>query len=104
VLLLLLIFIYVLLGMELFAQRKGQVQTDTALIDYPRYNFNDITSGAIVIFTLLTGENWDQTMFQFAHTEGANNGYIAIMFFISFVIIGVMIFLNLFLAILLENF
>ena len=32
------------------------------------------------------------------------SGYIAIFFFISLVIIGVMIFLNLFLAILLENF
>lgn len=69
--------------------------------EYPRYNFNDIASGAIVIFTLLTGENWDQTMLLFAHYDG---GYTAILFFISFVIIGVMIFLNLFLAILLENF
>jgi hypothetical protein len=49
---------------------------------------------------VLTGENWDSTMFQFARSHG----YIAILYFISLVIIGVMIFLNLFLAILLENF
>lgn len=39
-------------------------------------------------------------MFQFANQEG----YVAIFFFISLIIIGQMIFLNLFLAILLENF
>ena len=39
-------------------------------------------------------------MFQFAKTHG----YVAIFFFISLIIIGVMIFLNLFLAILLDNF
>lgn len=66
----------------------------------PRSNFNSFISSFIVIFTVLTGENWDQTMFQFALL----NGYVAIFFFISLVIIGVMIFLNLFLAILLENF
>lgn len=39
-------------------------------------------------------------MFEFTRQQG----YIAIFFFISLIIIGVMIFLNLFLAILLENF
>jgi hypothetical protein len=39
-------------------------------------------------------------MFQFTKSHG----YIAIFYFISLVIVGVMIFLNLFLAILLENF
>jgi hypothetical protein len=39
-------------------------------------------------------------MFQFAKSHG----YISIVFFISLIIIGQMIFLNLFLAILLENF
>jgi len=39
-------------------------------------------------------------MFQFRHTHG----YLSIVYFFSLIIIGVMIFLNLFLAILLENF
>jgi hypothetical protein len=52
------------------------------------------------VFTILTGENWDSTMFIYAKSHG----YVAIVYFISLVIIGVMIFLNLFLAILLENF
>jgi voltage-dependent calcium channel L type alpha-1D len=53
-----------------------------------------------VVFTILTGENWDQTMITFRHTHG----YLSIVYFFSLIIIGVMIFLNLFLAILLENF
>ena len=66
----------------------------------PRNNFKNFLNGFILVFTVLTGENWDSTMFQFARSHG----YIAILYFISLVIIGVMIFLNLFLAILLENF
>ena len=96
VLLFLLIFIYVLLGMELFAKRT---KIDSSA-DEPRNNFNNFFTGFILIFTVLTGENWDSTMFQFAKTHG----YMAIFFFISLIIIGVMIFLNLFLAILLDNF
>ena len=53
-----------------------------------------------MVFTILTGENWDQTMFEFRHTHG----YISIVYFFTLIIIGVMIFLNLFLAILLDNF
>ena len=96
VLLFLLIFIYVLLGMELFAKRSKSESID----DEPRNNFKNFFTGFILIFTVLTGENWDATMFQFAKTHG----YVAIFFFISLIIIGVMIFLNLFLAILLDNF
>jgi hypothetical protein len=43
-------------------------------------------------------------MISFAHTLGPNYSFMAVMFFVSFIIIGVMILLNLFLAILLENF
>jgi voltage-dependent calcium channel L type alpha-1D len=102
VLLFLLLFIYVLLGMELFAKRSVD-NRNTSLTDYqeyPRANFDNFFNGFVVIFTVLTDENWDGTMFQFAKS----NGYSAIFFFISFMIIGVMIFLNLFLAILLDNF
>lgn len=95
VLLFLLMFIYVLLGMELFAQ---QIEVDSPSGN--RANFNNFLNGFIVVFTVLTGENWDDTMFKFAKMKG----YLAVIFFISLVIIGQMIFLNLFLAILLENF
>lgn len=96
VLLFLLMFIYILLGMELFARKPSDYLDNSP----NRSNFNNFFNGFIVVFIVLTGENWDDTMFKFAKQRG----YIAIFFFISLVIIGVMIFLNLFLAILLENF
>jgi len=37
-------------------------------------------------------------------TSARSKGYIAILYFVSLIIIGVMFFLNIFLAILLENF
>jgi hypothetical protein len=58
VLLFLLIFIYVLLGMELFAKRTKSDPNDD-----PRNNFNTFFTGFILIFTVLTGEDWDSTMF-----------------------------------------
>ena len=104
VLLFLLIFIYVLLGMELFADRTANALSQSiSLAEYvetPRANFNNFFNGFILIFTVLTGESWDMNMLIFARKYG----YSAIFFFVSFVIIGVMIFLNLFLAILLDNF
>jgi Ion transport protein len=104
VLLFLLMFIYILLGMEIFAMRRTKIE-DGNMVNVPetntfRNNFNTFFNGLIIVFTVLTGENWDDTMFQFAR----KHGYIAIFFFISLIVIGVMIFLNLFLAILLENF
>ena len=63
-------------------------------------NFRNFLNGFVFVFTVLTGENWDSNMFIYAKSHG----YIAILYFVSLVIIGVMIFLNLFLAILLENF
>ena len=90
--------------MELFADRSANANGNSlSLIDYvetPRANFNNFFNGFILIFTVLTGESWDMNMIIFARTYG----YSAIFFFVSFVIIGVMIFLNLFLAILLDNF
>jgi magnesium-transporting ATPase (P-type) len=90
--------------MELFADRSANANGNSlSLDDYvetPRANFNNFFNGFILIFTVLTGESWDMNMIIFARTYG----YSAIFFFVSFVIIGVMIFLNLFLAILLDNF
>jgi Ion transport protein len=94
VLLFLLMFIYILLGMELFSQSNIPVNQKS------RHSFNSFFESFLVIFQVLTGENWDEVMFTFAQRQG----YAAIMFFISLIIIGVMIFLNLFLAILLKNF
>lgn len=61
VLLFLLMFIYTLLGMEAFAQTGSGSTAGLNLLSNvpPRSNFNNFFAGIIVIFTILTGENWD---------------------------------------------
>jgi hypothetical protein len=45
--------------MELFAKRTKTAPDEIE----PRNNFNNFFTGFILIFTVLTGENWDSTMF-----------------------------------------
>jgi len=91
ILLFLLMFIYVLLGMQAFADKNH---------DQGRVNFKNFFNGFVLIFTVLTGENWDSNMFIFVKSFGA----VAIVYFFTLIIIGQMIFMNVFQAILLENF
>lgn len=104
VLLFLFIFIYTLLGRELFAYKvqfdeNGNYSTsDTATS--PRNNFDTFPNALITIFIVLTGEQWNFIMYDVYRFSK----YLALFFFISLIIIGQMILLNLFLAILLENF
>lgn len=105
VLLFLFIFIYALLGRELFAfkimfNEEGKLDADNEESTSPRTNFDTFYNAMITIFILLTGEQWDQIL----HDAYRYQKYIALAFFISLTVIGQMILLNLFLAILLENF
>ena len=105
VLLLLFMFIYTLLGMELYAYRviftnedKEEVTTKEGV--YPRANFNTFLSGFTTIFIVFIGEDWNASMYD--HVRATGNG--GIFFFISLFILGNLVLLNLFLAILLKNF
>lgn len=96
-------FTYVLLGLELFSHKVKF--NDEGLFDLengtsPRRNFDDFITAMITIFILLTGCSWDETLYNLTRAEGL----ISIIFTLSFVIIGQLILLNLFLAILLKNF
>lgn len=68
--------------------------------DQPRHNFDDIYWGFVTIFQVLTGENWNEVMYDGMRTQGTG----ACVYFLLLVIIGNYIILNLFLAILLDNF
>lgn len=105
VLMLLFMFIYTLLGMELYAYRviftnedKDEVSTSEGV--YPRANFNTFLSGFTTIFIVFIGEDWNASMYD--HVRATGNG--SIFFFISLFILGNLVLLNLFLAILLKNF
>lgn len=103
ILLFLFMFTYILLGLELFAFQVKYNDNDEIDLENgvsPRINFDDFYHGFLTIFQVLTEENWDSIMYSFARAKGL----VAILFFISFIMIGNMILLNLFLAILLSNF
>ena len=112
VLMLIFMFIYSLLGMEMFAYRikfNGRNKDyplnpievpDTNTGWYPRSNFNTFLNAMVTVFGILIGENWNSTMYDHLRA-GSRTAYV---FFISLFIFGNLILLNLFLAILLKNF
>jgi hypothetical protein len=65
-----------------------------------RASFNGFLHGLTTIFIVLIGDDWNTVMY--AHVRDTSS--IAILFFVSLVIFGNFIMLNLFLAILLKNF
>jgi len=67
----------------------------------PRHNFDNIGWSLITIFQILTGENWNSVMYDGMYA--VDNGW-ASLYFVLLVVIGNYIILNLFLAILLDNF
>lgn len=114
VLMFIFMFIYILLGMEIYAYRVKYNNDDLEFPltteegekvkphdgHYPRANFNDFWSGLITVFIVLIGEDWNSSMYDHVRASGWG-GYI---FFITLFIFGNLILLNLFLAILLKNF
>lgn len=108
-LLVLFMYIFALLGMQLFANRMkfdgdgyvipiGSEGWDEAMS--PRANFDDLTFAFTTIFQVLSGENWNAVMYDCRRATGA----IGLTYFIILVILGLFIMMSLFLAILLSNF
>jgi voltage-dependent calcium channel L type alpha-1D len=104
VLLGLFIYVYSLLGMQFFA---GQLKfdengnPDAVNGTSPRANFDILLQAFITIFQVLVGENWNEVMYTSMRSEV---GWISALYFITLVVLGNIIMLNLFLAILLGNF
>jgi len=97
-LLMLFIFIYALLGMQIF----GGAFKDPEVVGTVRYNYDSFISAFITAFILLTTEHWNSVMF-FAFSGETTQALIAI-YFVSCIFIGNWMLLNLFLAILLDSF
>mmetsp|Transcript_27141 Transcript_27141/g.12661 ORF Transcript_27141/g.12661 Transcript_27141/m.12661 type:complete len:93 (-) Transcript_27141:127-405(-) len=67
----------------------------------PRTNFDTFLMAFTSIFIVLTGEEWNFIMYDGIR---ARDFFVALPYFVSLVLIGNFIMLNLFLAILLGNF
>lgn len=110
VLMFIFMFIYTLLGMEIYAHKTkfydDDIQAAIADPDYegpfskPRANFDFFLYAITVIFIVFIGEDWNSSMYD-GYRAGGPGAYV---YFISLFIIGNLILLNLFLAILLKNF
>ena len=104
ILLLLFILIFALLGMELFAfnikynEEKDLVDTHHGVS--PRNNFDSFVNSIITIFIVLIGEDWNNIMYMYYRIYPAAS----IIYFTLLMILGNIVMLNLFLAILLRNF
>ena len=120
-LLFLLLYIYSILGMFLFAEVKQNYPLDDNV------NFTNIGYSLLTMMRVSTGENWHEIMHSVSRSRdalyeciespsysdfvrnggqpvGCGDQVTAIVFFISFVIVVSLVFLNLFVAIILEGF
>ena len=108
VLLLIIVFVYSLLGVELFSNYV-KFDSDHQIVPIddpdglsPRFNFESFQEGFVSVFVCLIGDDWQNIMHDYIR---ANKSRIApCLFFISLMIIGNLFLMNLFLAILLKNF
>jgi len=94
------IFMFGTLGISLYAD-KWKDDQDSA----PREKFDNIVNAMIVVFRCMTGDDWNEVMF--SYTEAfEDDGYmkwVVGLYFISIIIFGNFIFLNLFIAVLLSR-
>ena len=95
-LLLLFVFIYSLLGMQIFG---GRFNFDDGL---PRGNYDTFNSSFVTVFQVLTMENWQDILYD--SMRSSTGPLASALFYVSWIFIGNFILLNLFLAILLDSF
>ena len=96
------IYVYSLLGMQFFAgalrfNDQGYYDPNGQLA---RSNFDTLYWAAITVFEVLIGDNWNNIMYDWMLGAGS----LSAIYFITLILFGNIIMLNLFLAILLGNF
>ncbi|KAI5726489.1 hypothetical protein M8J76_003596 [Diaphorina citri] len=98
-LLFLFILIFALLGMQLFG---GQFNFANGT---PPTNFNTFPIALLTVFQILTGEDWNEVMYQGIKSQGGHKkgGMIYALYFIVLVLFGNYTLLNVFLAIAVDN-
>ena len=109
-LLLIVMFTYALLGMQLFGTRYCGLADPSDQLLYadppdskcpllPRQNFNNLFNSLIIVFQIISGEDWNQAMYNGMSATHDS----AACYFVSLFVIGNYVVLNLFIAILLNG-
>ena len=89
-------FIAAVAGMQLFAGKM----IAPALEEKPRSNFDNFGVAALTVFQIITGENWNEVMFNAMEVTSTAS----FLYFLIVVCIGTFIILNLTIAIITSNF
>merc|ERR1711871_251075 len=95
VVLLIIVFIFTLLGMQLFGGKFDFAE------DPPRHHFDNLWWAFVSVFQVLTGENWNEVLYNGIRATGWAE---SVIYFTLLNIVGAYIILNLFMAILLGQF
>lgn len=100
-LLFLFIMIFALLGMQLFGGKFNFNDTE----DKPRSNFDTFWQSLLTVFQILTGEDWNEVMYNGIEAYGgvSSFGVIICIYYVVLFICGNYILLNVFLAIAVDN-
>ncbi|XP_075226668.1 sodium voltage-gated channel paralytic [Lycorma delicatula] len=93
------IFIFAVMGMQLFGKNYTDNVDRFPGGELPRWNFTDFMHSFMIVFRVLCGE-WIESMWDCMHVGDVS----CIPFFLATVVIGNLVVLNLFLALLLSNF
>ena len=73
---------------------------------WPRENFNNVFNSIVTVFIIIVAEDWNQVMYLYVRALGADMSggrNLATAYFISLFVIGNIIFLALFTALLLKS-
>ena len=109
-LLLIIVFVFTLLGIEIFNHdlrindydEVCELDDKDPTCQSPRLNFDNFKNGFVTVFVCLIGEDWQLIMHQYVRSHKSR--LMPYVYFISIMVIGNLFLMNLFLAILLKNF
>ncbi|XP_028263920.1 sodium channel protein type 4 subunit alpha A isoform X2 [Parambassis ranga] len=95
------VFIFAVVGMQLFGKSyKDCVCKISSECELPRWHMNDFFHSFLIVFRILCGE-WIETMWDCMEVAGAS---MCLIVFMMVMVIGNLVVLNLFLALLLSSF
>ena len=94
------VFIFALLGMQMFGGKMCATSDAHGEPEIPRHNFDTLLWALVTVFQVLTGEDWNAVMYDATLASGSWSS----LYFVALLVIGNFLVLNLFIAILLTNF
>lgn len=106
-LLFLVMFIYAIFGMNCFSNVKKSYGIDDI------FNFETFSGSMLCLFQITTSAGWDTLLSPMLDSKSCNNSssqdscqqsWIAIIYFVSYIIISFLIVVNMYIAVILENF